>query len=131
MPNDAKISGKKPDLTHRVTQAAETALAGKKFVSSVDVLIGLGWLTDAHLDQWKRGRVDYLERVVNANLNKITSAMKAFHVWARVMGRKPSETKYVAHTRDRHLLRFSKSGAPEIERRYRTHYLSSDPATFT
>jgi hypothetical protein len=36
----------------------------------------------------------------------------------------PSETAYVARTRDRRPLRFSVSGDPAIERAYRTHWLS-------
>ena len=39
---------------------------------------------------------------------------------------KPSETAYVARTRDRRPLRFSKSGDPEIERAYRTHWVSPE-----
>jgi hypothetical protein len=32
------------DLEQRVTRAAETALAEQRFVSAIDVLLGLGWL---------------------------------------------------------------------------------------
>jgi hypothetical protein len=38
----------------------------------------------------------------------------------------PSETGYVARTRDRRALRFSVSGSPEIERAYRTHWVSPE-----
>ncbi|MGH3754451.1 MAG: hypothetical protein ACRDRP_17475 [Pseudonocardiaceae bacterium] len=38
----------------------------------------------------------------------------------------PSETGYVAWTRGRRPLRFSVSGAPEIERAYRTHWISPE-----
>ena len=41
-------------------------------------------------------------------------------------GLKPSETAYVARTRDRRPLRFSKSGDPAIERAYRTHWVSPE-----
>jgi hypothetical protein len=67
-----------------------------------------------------------LERAVQANLSKISAAMKAFHSWGQQKGLKPSETVYVSRTRDRRPLRFSAGGDPEIERRYRTHYLSPD-----
>ena len=40
----------------------------------------------------------------------------------------PSETAYVARTRDRRSLRFSKSGNPDIERAYRTHWVSPEPS---
>ena len=37
--------------------AAEDALAGHKFVTVVDVCIGLGWLHATHVDSWRNGRV--------------------------------------------------------------------------
>lgn len=40
---------------------------------------------------------------------------------------RPSETVYVSWTRDRRPLRFSKSGNPNIERAYRTHWLPPKP----
>ena len=44
----------------------------------------------------------------------------------RARGLKPSETAYVARTRDRRPLRFSKSGDEGIERAYRTHWVSPE-----
>lgn len=65
--------------------------------------------------------MDYLERVTQANLVKLSTAMKALRSWAIGVGLVPSDTAYVARSRDRRPLRFSKSGNPEIERAYRTH----------
>jgi hypothetical protein len=114
------------DLERRVTRAAEEALAEQRFVSAIDVLLGLGWLAPSHLDRWRQGRVDSLERVVQANLSKITVAMAAFRCWAHDRGLNPSQTDYVARTRDRRQLRFSVSGDAAIERAYRTHWVSPD-----
>lgn len=113
-------------LERRVTRAAEAALAERRFVSAIDVLLGLGWLAPSHVDEWRQGRVESLERVVQANLSKITAAMAAFRRWARDRGLNPSETDYVARTRDRRQLRFSVSGEAAIERAYRTHWVSPD-----
>jgi hypothetical protein len=65
-----------------------------------------------------------LERVVTANLSKISKAMRFFRGWARRRELKPSETAYVARSRGHATLRFSKSGNPSIERAYRTHWVS-------
>jgi hypothetical protein len=116
----------RPDLEQRVTRAAEAVLAEQQFVSAIDVLLGLGWLAPSHLDQWRQGRVECLERVVQANLSKLTVAMAVFRRWARGRGLDPSETDYVARTRDRRRLRFSVSGDATIERAYRTHWVSPD-----
>jgi hypothetical protein len=114
------------DLEERVKRAAEAALAEQQYVSAIDVLLGLGWLAPTHLQQWRQGRIESLERVVQANLNEVTVAMAAFRRWARDQGLNPSETDYVARTRDRRQLRFSVSGDTAMERAYRTHWLSRD-----
>lgn len=113
-------------LERRVADAAEAALAERGYVSAIDVLVGLGWLHPSHVDGWRQGRVDHLERFTQAGKKKITTAMKAFRAWARDRGLKPSEVAYVARTRDRRPLRFSESGDPEIERAYRTHWVSPE-----
>jgi hypothetical protein len=85
----------------------------------------MGLLTSAHVDDWRKGRVDFLERVIQGNLKKISSSMAIFRRWATEKGLKPSETGYVRHTRGGPLaLQFSKSGNPGIEKSYRTHYVS-------
>jgi hypothetical protein len=116
------------DLEQRVTRAAEAALAEQRVVSAIDVLLGLGCLAPSHLDRWRQGRVESLERVVQANLSNVTLAMAAFRRWARDRALNPSETDYVARTRDRRQLRFSVSGDAAIERAYRTHWVSPDLA---
>jgi hypothetical protein len=114
-------------LDRRVVRAAEAALAQRRFVTSIDVLVGLGWLEPRRVDEWRQGRVAYLEAVVIASLGKISTAMKVFRQWAAARGLNPSETAYVARTRDRRGLRFSKSGDEGIERAYRTHWVSPEP----
>jgi hypothetical protein len=52
--------------------------------------------------------------------------MTMFRRWAQGRGLNPRETGYVSRTRDRHHLRFSKSGALSIERAYRTHWVSPE-----
>ena len=103
-------------VERRVVAAAEAALAAQGFVSAIDVLTGLGWLPPGNVDRWRQGRVDCLERVTTASLPKISRAMAAFHGWAVARGLRPSETAYVARTRDRRPLRFSVSGDAAIER---------------
>jgi hypothetical protein len=113
-------------LDRRVVRAAEAALAQRRFVTAIDVLMGLGWLEPRRVDEWRQGRIAYLEAVVTASLGKISTAMKVFRQWAAARGLTPSETAYVARTRDRRPLRFSKSADPGIERAYRTHWVSPE-----
>jgi hypothetical protein len=120
----AVTAGNASNLEQRVVNAAEEALAERKYVSSIDVLVGIGWLERRRVDAWRQGRVDHLERVVQGDLGNISTAMRLFVRWARDRGLKPSETGYVSRSRGRAQLRFSKSGDPAIEQAYRTHWVS-------
>lgn len=122
------VSDNQRKLEQRVVRAAEAALAERRFVTAVDVLVGIGWLSPPAVDRWRQGRVEYLEREVQANLHKISTAMSLLRRWAERRDLQPSETAYVARTRDRRPLRFSASGNPDIERAYRTHWVSPEPS---
>ena len=112
-------------IINRVVQAGEATLRERHYVMAIDILKGIGWLTEAQVLDWRRGRVLYLERVVDSNLERISFAMKQFRKWAQNRGLYPSETKYMRKTRTgKRELRFSKSGNPHIEKAYRTHYVS-------
>jgi hypothetical protein len=116
-------------LERRIASAAATALAKHGFVTPIDVLIGVGWLEPAHVERWRHGRVAYLERVATANLRKLGTALRLLRRWAEHHGLTPRETVYITRTRDRRPLRFSASGDANIERAYRTHWVSPKPAT--
>ena len=88
-------------LEERVTRAAEATLAEQNYVSAIDVLLRLGWLAPSHLALWRQGRVECLERVVQASLAKQSTAMRRLHTWATQRGLTPSEAAYMARTRDR------------------------------
>lgn len=118
------MSSNRIDIERRVARVAEAVLAEHGLLSAIEVLVGLGWLEVRRVDAWRLGRVDCLERVVGANLGKVSTAMRAFRRWAQARGLKPSETAYLSRTRDRRRLRFSVSGDPEIERSYRTRWVS-------
>ena len=108
-----------------MVQAAEAALAHSGYVSAIDILTRSNLLSPWHLQEWRQGRVDYLERVIQGNLKKISLTMKLFREWAHAKGLRPSETGYVRRTRSgKVVLRFSISGDPGIEKAYRTHYVS-------
>ncbi len=113
-------------LADRVTRAAEASLAAQGYVAPVDVLLGVGWLDAGAMKRWRLGQIDSLERAVQANLPRVSEAMKLFRSWAEAKGLLASETEYVARTPQRQMLRFSRSGDPTIERLYRTHWVSSE-----
>jgi len=116
----------KVQLADRVVRAAEAALAAKSFVSAIDILVGIGWLDPGAPERWRRGQVDCLEAAVQANLSRVSEAMRLFRSWATAKGLFASPTDYVARTPRRQTLRFSRSGNAAIEAAYRTHWVSPE-----
>ncbi len=60
-------------LEQRVAAVAEAALPERGFVTAIDIFLGLGWLAPSSEQAWRQGRTPYLEKVVTANLSKITT----------------------------------------------------------
>ena len=116
----------KVPLADRVARAAEASFAAKRFVSAIDIFVGIGWLDPGALERWRRGQIDCLERAVQANLSRVSEAMRLFRSWATVKGLLASPTEYVARTPRREILRFSRSGIAAIEASYRTHWVSPE-----
>src|SRR6266704_1175306 len=127
MSRDAVTDGQpRSGLERRVVAAAETLLTRSKSVSPVDVLAAIGWLPASLVDQWRRGRVECLERVAPVHPDKLAAALEHLRRWAADKGLEPSEVAYVAATRDRRALRFTADGDQVSERAWRTHWIAAD-----
>ena len=115
----------KQPLEQRVVRTAEAVLAQQKYVSAIDVLTGTGLLAPVHVKNWRNGRIDSLEKVIQGRPDKISLALASLRRWATESGLEPSEVRYVRQVRGQALdLRFSESGDAEIEKVYRTHFVS-------
>ena len=121
----SRLSMNRQELFIKVAKIANQVLQDKQYVSSIDVLLGLGYLSPSVLEDWRRGRIPYLEQRLQVNLSKLSFAMQCFRQWAQKLGLLPRETAYVQKACSRTIhLRFSKSGDENIEKHYRTHYIS-------
>ena len=121
----SRLSMNRQELFIKVAKIANQVLQDKQYVSSIDVLLGLGYLSPSVLEDWRRGRIPYLEQRLQVNLSKLSFAMQCFRQWAQKLGLLPRETAYVQKACSRTIhLRFSKSGDESIEKRYCTHYIS-------
>ncbi len=109
------------ELIAKVEQVAAAVLQAQGYVSAIDVLIGLGWLARARVEDWRQKRLPVLEAGIPTNPSRVSQAIAHLPVWATSMNLLPSETGYVA---GRQRLRFSRSGSPELEKAYRTHWVS-------
>jgi hypothetical protein len=115
---------KKKKFSQRVATITGNSITEKGCVSVIDLFLGIGWLTKNKLLEWKMGKIPYLERIVTANLRKISKIMKEFKSWAMHSNLKPKVTVY-KHKGFK--LRFSKSKEQNIEIAYSTHYLLPKP----
>jgi hypothetical protein len=118
------MSKAQDSIERRVNEAISAAIKHHQYVSAIDVLIGMELLTQEKVEAWRRGQIPYLERVVTAGLGTISRAMKFFAQQATKGGLSPSETIYCRRGAGKHPLRFSKSRNPNIEKAYRTHYVT-------
>ncbi len=122
------------ELTGKVNSAMYRQCRDRGYATPVDVLMEIGYLSKKDYENWRYGRVSYLERVCMANLSKLSTVMHQMRVYAKKAGLKPSFCYYKQWGVKKKggqghkpviPLRFSKSGDPEIERRYATHFVDS------
>ena len=118
---DGEIIGKVHNSMYQQIQKAG-------FAAPVQVLIDLGYLSASDYENWRFGRVQYLERVCRGNLRKLSFVMKQVRAYASKNNLKPSWTFYRQFGRKDKKpaikLRFTRSGNEDIERAYATHYIS-------
>ncbi|GAA3392920.1 DUF2293 domain-containing protein [Cryptosporangium minutisporangium] len=113
-------------LERRVVEVAESALATRKVVSAVDVLTGLRWVRTAQVDSWRHGRVDALEAATAVDAAKLLDAVSILREWAQRKGLVPGDAVYVAASRDRRPLRFTRAGDDAVEAAFRTEWSAAD-----
>lgn len=112
------------ELERAALDAASRCMKAKRHIALVDVFLEMGKLSRKNHEDWRMGRVPYLERVIELNLAQINAICLAIHASARRGKLKPSWTAYVKHGKDgRPPLRFTKSGDAKLERHWATHYL--------
>jgi len=122
---------RKDPLYPRVTRAVADILAKEKVVAPVDILIRMSLLTPEQLLDWRRGRVPYLERVINCNLTRLSRLLRILGFHAHDLNLKPSTTVYMQWGKGRkRRLRFTKTGDPRIEEAYSRHFVRPGKGPF-
>jgi len=111
-------------LYPRIERSVATILQNGKVVAPIEVLIGMGLLKPNHLDDWRRGRVPYLEKVINCNLSRLFKLLRILRFHAHDLNLKPSTTAYMRWGKGpKKRLRFTKTGDPTIEEAYAKHFV--------
>ncbi len=118
------------ELNNKVKQLVESNRFEKGIVSPIDILLQIGYLSKKDIDDWRFGRIEYLEKVCSVNLAKLTLINKSIKSHSKTIGLESSLTEYYQYgKRVKKKLRFSISGKKNIEETYSTHYLDKKRIT--
>jgi hypothetical protein len=107
----------------RVVRAVGKILARTDVVSPPDILIEMGNLSKKNYESWRKGQVPYLERVFEGSLSKANRILRIIGFHVHDLNMVPRQTVYRQWGKGKkRILRFSKSGDPNIEKAYSRHY---------
>lgn len=112
---------KKDKLYPRVVKAMARLLKTSDEISPVTVLLEMGNLEPRHHEAWRCGQVPYLERVFQGSLPKANRILRLIGFHAHDLNMIPSQHTYRQKGK-KNLLRFSKSGDPNLEKAYARHF---------
>jgi hypothetical protein len=113
------------ELEKKVKQFTSELAYKKGYVCSVDVLLKLGFLTEADYQNWRFGRIPYLEKVCQVNLKKLSAVNKFIRKYSAEWNLEASWTGYNKWGKGpKKRLIFSKSRDHQIESLYATHFLN-------
>jgi len=113
------------DLRNKIKLVGKEIIEEKRYLSSIDVLLKLEYLSEKDYENWRFGKVEYLEKVCGVNLKKLSTINKTIKEISGQWNLKKSWTAYNKYGKGKKIrLRFSKSGNEQIEEAYATHYMN-------
>jgi hypothetical protein len=108
----------------RIERAVAAILAEGKVVAPVDVLVKMDVLTPKDLEDWRFGRVPYLERVIRGSLSRLSRLLRILGFHCHDLKLVPSQTAYVRWGKGaRTPLRFTKTAEMRLEKIYARHFV--------
>jgi hypothetical protein len=108
----------------KIVKAVDNELKSQNFVTPIRVFVSMGLLEAKDIDNWQKGRVPYLEKVIRCNLAKASRILRILRFHAHDLNLKPSITVYRRKTGGGKIpLRFSKSSEKNIEEAYSRHFV--------
>ena len=107
----------------KIVKTVTVELRSRNFITPVAVFISMGLLERRDVENWRAGRIPYLEQAVQCNLSKASRILRILRFHAHDLNLKPSMTVYKRKTAGGKMpLRFSKSGEKNIEA-YARHFV--------
>ena len=111
-------------LYPRVQRVVAAILDTGKVVAPVDGLVGLGVLAPEKLDDWRHGRIPYLEQIIDCNLTRLSRLLRILGFHAHDLNLVPSAGVYLFGGKgSRRRLLFTKSGDARVEEIYARHFV--------
>jgi len=108
----------------KVLKAVNDELIHSNFVSPIAVFQRMQLLDKANVENWKKGQIPFLEKVIMCSLGKANRILKLIRFHAHDLNMKPSITIYKRKSRSGKLdLRFSKTGDKKLEEAYSRHFV--------
>lgn len=95
------------ELKRAVRNAAYEIRSTEGVISPVTMFMKIGILSKKDYEDWRMGRIPYLECVCRANLNKLATAMKELRKYAIENNLKPSKTVYMKWGKGRFIKSYS------------------------
>lgn len=111
-------------LFPRVERSVATILATGRVVAPVDVLVKMSLLAPKDVEDWRFGRVPYLERVVRGSLSRLGRLLRILGYHCHDLNLVASLATYVKLGKGARVpLRFTKTGEPRLEKVYARHFV--------
>lgn len=108
----------KPEKIKKIRTAINNLLQTKKIVTIPDIFIEIGILDTKDYERWRKGQVDYLERVCKGSIAKLSKTIKEIYKYAREQNLKINTTYYRKYGKGNIKLRFSKFRNEQLEKLY-------------
>lgn len=115
------------ELVAKLKEISYQLLSDKGFVCSVEILCELDVLSKSQINDWRLGKIQYLEKACSRNLATLSFINLTIKEIAQDLKLKPSWTAYNKYGRgEKTRLIFSKSKDENIEDAYATHYIDKE-----
>jgi len=82
----------------KIVKAVDDELKSQNFVAPIRVFLSMGLLEAQDIDNWRKDRVPYLEKVIKCNLAKAGRGLRILRFHAQDLNLKPSVTVYRRET---------------------------------
>lgn len=117
----------KKNLIGQIHNSMYQNIKKKGWVAPVDVLVDIGVLSKQSLEDWRFGKIPFLEKVCQVNLHRLSGIMKEIRAYASKNKLKASWTFYHQYGKNKdRKLRFSKYGDEKVEYHYATHFVDAN-----